>query len=170
MRQLESRQQVERPTHRTHRKVSATSPCRVGERRFFDSGRPLPSVLTRQLRHFLAALATAWFVAMAAPEAAAMAETIRHDGATEPDLASQGDSVPDRRDGHGQALRLPSRFRGVAGRVHRPSCERHVAIVANGHASRDPLLRQRFMPASSPSRIDDPKILTLRPPRGPPSV
>ena len=161
---------MEGPTQSTQGEVIGTSPGRVGGRPFFDSGRPLKQGSTRQLRHLLAALAAAWLVATLAPEAAAMAETIGHGGATEADEAGRGESAPDSQRDPGQALRLPSRFRGVAGRMHRLACARHVAILANGQASRDLLLRQLFMTASSSSRINDPKTMNRRPPRGPPSV
>jgi hypothetical protein len=54
--------------------------------------------------------------------------------------------------------------------MHRLAGARHVALGAAGPVIQAPTTREFALPSGTLSRLDDPKLLTFRSPRAPPSI
>ena len=125
--------------------------------------------MAKQMRSFPAVFVVAMVVsvmtsaATPTPDRLCHDETTRLTGIDREDVASSSD-VP------AGARQLRPRLQGVAGRTHRAAGLRHAVMGGHAPTMQDPPPRQVSIRACGRVWIDDPKVLTLASPRGPPSV
>ena len=125
--------------------------------------------MAKQMRSFPAVFVVAMVVSVMTSAATPTPDCLFHHEATglagidHEDVASSSD-VP------AGALQLRPRLQGVAGRTHRAPGLHHAVMADHAPTLQVPPPRQIFIRACGRFWIDEPKLLTQAPPRGPPSV
>ena len=125
--------------------------------------------MAKQMRSLPAAFVVAMVVSVVISAATPTPNCLCHDettgltGIDREDVVS-GSDLP------AGTLQLRPRLQGVAGRTHRAPGLHHAVMADHAPTLQVPPPRQIFIRACGRFWIDEPKLLTQAPPRGPPSV